>query len=249
MNIGSTPDELSFIYERAIEGLKVYPSFATIATFTSLPNPDIRVEISRYIHGEQLIRIHAFLKKKDKINRVGVITKIYDKGKGAVVHSLVTGHNMKGNHLFDTKWIHFYLGGGEFGGERGPEPEVIMPPEGKEPDFSISFKTHENQAALYWLKGNLNQIHIDKKFVIRAGQKKPFLHGLCTYRFAIRAIIQGACEEELNRSKEFKARFSEVVFLGEILTIEGWKVNNRKYIIQAKTKRVPVLTNAYALID
>lgn len=248
LSIGATPEELPFVYERAKGGLKVYPSYTTLIAFSSLPNPG-SIEIARYLHSEQLIRMHRPLKKKDKITRVGVITNMYDKGKGAVIHSLIMGHDKKGNHIFDTEWTHFYLGGGGFGGERGPKVPGLSPPVGVDPDFRMKYNIQESQAALYRLNGDFNPIHIDKKYARIAGQDKPFIHGLCTYGFATRAIIEGACKGDVNRFKEFKARFSEVVFPGEILTIEGWKVEEKKYVIQAKTERATVLTHAYAIID
>jgi len=43
--------------------------------------------------------------------------------------------------------------------------------------------------------------------------------------------------------KEFKARFSDVVYPGETLTTQGWKTNEG-YIIQVKTDRAVVISHA-----
>ena len=79
-------------------------------------------------------------------------------------------------------------------------------------------------------------------------QEKPILHGLCTYGFATRAIIHSLCEGNVSSFKEFKVRFSNVVYPGETLTTEGWKDGDR-YLIQVKTERSVVLSNAYVIVD
>ena len=108
---------------------------------------------------------------------------------------------------------------------------------------SISYKTTENQAAIYRLSGDYNPLHIDPNFAKMGGQPKPILHGLCTFGFATRAILEGLCENDVSRFKEFNARFSDVVFPGDTIITEGWK-NNDKHIIQVQTDRGNV-----ALID
>lgn len=247
LGIGAQIDELSFIYERIQGGLKVYPSFATIAGGSALIFPG-KIDFSRYIHGEQLIKLYQPFSPKGEIHTQGVITNIYDKGKGAVIHSQVSGYTKNNEHIFDAKWIHFYLGAGGFGGDPGPKTESFNPPVGVAPTFRIAYNTNENQAALYRLNGDLNPLHIDSEFAKRGGQQRPILHGLCTYGFATRAILYGACEGDLTRFKEFKARFSNVVYPGEMLIIEGWKVDDR-YIIQVKTERTVVISDAYAIIE
>jgi 3-hydroxyacyl-CoA dehydrogenase/3a,7a,12a-trihydroxy-5b-cholest-24-enoyl-CoA hydratase len=182
-----------------------------------------------------------------KITRKGKITGIYDKGKGAVIQSQVSCFNEKGEHILDSKRSHFYIGEGGWGGDRGPITEKLNPPEGKKPDFSISYKTTESQAAIYRLSGDLNPLHIDPEFAKRGGQTKPILHGLCTYGIASRAILYGLCNGDVNRFKEFKGRFASVVYPGQTLTTEGWKENGR-YIIQVRTENAVVVNNAYAVV-
>ena len=55
----------------------------------------------------------------------------------------------------------------------------------------------------------------------RAGFERPILHGLCTYGYAVRAVINGALEGDPDRLKGFNARISSPVYPGEALTSEG----------------------------
>lgn len=250
LGIGAQPDELPFVYERNPGGLKVFPSYAVIAGDGAAPLEKLgKIDFSRYIHGEQYIKLYRPFPTQGKIRRVGTINHIYDKGKTAVIHSLRQGFTEEGEHIFDAKWIHVYLDAGGFGGDPGPKSEAINPPEGVAPDFSISYKISENQAAIYRLSGDLNPLHIDPEFASRSGRfKAPILHGLCTYGFTARAILYGACNGEVSRFKEFSARFSSPVYPGETLTTEGWKVKDR-YIIQARTEQNTVISNSYAIVE
>ena len=139
-------------------------------------------------------------------------------------------------------WI---ISGGNFGGERGPKVEKIMPPEGRHPDFTVDYHVPLNQAALYRLNGDKNPLHIDPEFAALGGFEKPVLHGLCTYGYTGRAILHSICGSDPSRFKTFIARFMGVVFPGDTLTIQGWKAGSKKYIIQTKNqKNVIVLGNA-----
>jgi acyl dehydratase len=116
------------------------------------------------------------------------------------------------------------------------------------PDFSISDKVADNQAAIYRLSGDFNPLHLDPEAAKRGGFDKPILHGLCTYGFATRAIVNGLLEGDVERLKEFKARFSDPVYPGDTLTTRGWKVDGG-YIIQVKSGERVVLTNAMAVVE
>ncbi len=248
LGVGATAEELSLVYENAPGGLTVLPSFCVVPAVRAFPKLGPDIEWSRMLHGEQTIRLSRPISPEGKLIQTGVITDIFDKGKGAVVHAKITGETEDGQHLYDAHWAIFYLGAGGFGGDPGPKAESVKPPETVAPDFSVSCKTAENQAALYRLSGDLNPLHLDPQAAKRGGFDRPILHGLCTYGFAVRALVNGPLEGDVGRLKEFKARFSSTVYPGDILTTEGWKTDGG-YIIQARTENNIVLSNALALID
>jgi len=247
LGIGAQTSELQFIYEGVSGGLKVFPSFATIPRRVAFPKLG-NIIYPKFIHGEELIRLHKLIPSQGEIICFSEVTSIYDKGKAAVINITFTSLSKDRSPLFEVESSFFYLGAGGFGGERGPKTKKITPPEGIPPDFRVTYKTTENQAALYRLSGDLNPLHIDPDLARLGGQEKPILHGLCTYGFATRAILYSVCEGDVSRFKEFKVRFTNVVYPGETLTTEGWK-DNEGYLIQVKTERAVVLSNAYVIID
>jgi acyl dehydratase len=98
------------------------------------------------------------------------------------------------------------------------------------------------------LSGDLNPLHLDPAAAKRGGFDRPILHGLCTYGIATRSLVNGPLDGDVNRLKEFKARFSSSVYPGDTLTTEGWKTDTG-YIIQARTENNVVLSNALAVIE
>ena len=248
LGVGATAEELSLVYEHAPGGLKVLPSFCVVPAMRAFPKCGDDIEWSLMLHGEQTIRLYHSIPPQGKLIQTGVITDIFDKGKGAVFQAKISGEAEDGTHIYDANWAIFYLGAGGFGGDPGPKAEPIIPPEGVQPDFSFSCIVAENQAALYRLSGDLNPLHLDPAAAKRGGFDRPILHGLCTYGIATKSLVNGPLNGDVNRLKEFKARFSSTVYPGDTLTTEGWKTDGG-FIIQAKTENSVVLSNAMAVIE
>jgi acyl dehydratase len=248
LGVGAIAQELSYIYENAVGGLKVLPSFCVVPAIRAFPDLGKDVEWSRMLHGEMTCCLARPIPTEGKTVQVGEVTNIFDKGKGAVYHIRITGETEDGNHLYDVDWVIFYVGAGGFGGDPGPKTEPLDPPDGVKPNFSISYKVADNQAALYRLSGDLNPLHLDPQAARRGGYDRPILHGLCTYGFATRAIVNGLLDGDVTRFKEFKARFSDVVYPGDTLTTRGWKTDGG-YIIQVNTESAVAISNAMAIVD
>ncbi len=251
LSVGAKAGELSFIYEHARGGLKVIPSFSVIMGIDLFLKffMDMKPDLSRFIQGEQAIKLHQPIPAEGEALVEGGITNIYDKGKGALLvwrMNIMTG---KCELLAEAEVGIFYVGEGGFGGDPGPKTESLEPPKGVEPDFTVSEYIPENQAALYRLNGDINPLHVDPDFAKMGGFPRPILHGLCTYGHATRAILHKTCDGDVERFKEFRARFSGVVYPGDSLVTEGWKERGGRYLIQSRTDRAVVLSHAYAKVE
>jgi acyl dehydratase len=210
---------------------------------------DLEPDLSRFIHGEQTIKLYRPIPPEGKTLVEGKIANIYDKVKGALIVWRKKVMTQAGDPLAETESVVFYLGEGGFGGDPGPKAEPLEPPIGVPPDFKVSHLIPENQAALYRLNGDFNPLHVDPDFAKRSGFPRPILHGLCTYGYAMRAILYKACDGEVGRFKEFKARLSGVVYPGDTLVTEGWRDKRDRYLIQSHTDRGVVLSHAYATVE
>ena len=247
LSVGATTEELSLVYENAADGMKALPSYCVILAGRAFPYVG-DIDWPLFLHGEQRIRLHRRLPAQGKAVQVSEVKNIYDKGKGAVYDIRITGSTEDGELLYEAGYVNFYLGAGGFGGDPGPKAERLDPPEGTAPDFSITESVPKEQAALYRLNGDLNPLHIDPKSAQRAGFDRPILHGLCTYGYAVRGVINGGLGGNTDRLKGFDARFSSPVYPGDILTTEGWQANGG-YIVRVSTHTGPVITNAFAAIE
>jgi len=248
IGVGAAESDLALVYEGAPGGLKVLPSFCVVPAMRAFPFLGDNLEWSLMLHGEQVIRLSQPLAPEGRIVQVGEVLDIYDKGKGALYRVRIKGWAENEEDLYEAEWSIFYVGAGGFGGDPGPKTEKVEPPAGVEPEFSFSENVAANQAVIYRLSGDLNPLHLDPAAARRGGFDRPILHGLCTYGFATRLIVSNLLDGDAARLKEFSARFSDVVYPGDRLTIEGWH-SGRGYMIQARTDRSVVLSHAMAVIE
>jgi hypothetical protein len=146
--IGAQAEELPFVYENVKGGLKVFPSFSVVMgspLFKELFKEMKNVDFSRFIHGEQTIKLYQPIPPEGKILIEGGIENIYDKGKGALVVWRMKFMREGGEPLGETESGIFYVGQGGFGGDPGPKTEALDPPQGARPDFTASYFIPENQ--------------------------------------------------------------------------------------------------------
>jgi len=244
--LGIGARELPFIFER---DLKVIPTFAVIPAFPALMGLSGGVEINpvMILHGEQGFKILKPIPTSGSLTTSGVVSGVYDKGKGALVTIDSTTVDAGGETVFTNTSGVFIRGAGGFGGERGPEAGNQAPE--RAPDKTVSDTTLDIQAAIYRLSGDRNPLHIDPGFAAMAGYDRPILHGLCSFGFAGRAVMAAFCDNDPSRFVGLSVRFSGVVFPGDTITTEMWDEGNGKVLLQAKTQdgRV-VISNAAAAV-
>jgi acyl dehydratase len=229
LGVGCKADELDFLYEG--RGPKVLPTFAVVPCFTSLIDTLVHVKapVEKVLHGEQRIVLHGPIPPRGSMKTTSTVRGIYDKGKGALVAVECATVDGEGKPLFDNFFSIFVRGEGGFGGDRGPEPEKLEPT--GTPAFERSERIPEEQALLYRLSGDLNPLHADPGFAKAVGFPRPILHGLCTYGYAGRAILQGACGGDVGKLRSFGARFAGIVLPGDTITTRGWQLPDGRFLV------------------
>ena len=248
LSIGAGVEDLDFVYEK---NLKVFPTFGCVTDDLSVMfqmYEDVGINLPTVVHAEDNFISHNVLPTSGVIYRTMVLESVYDKGdKGALFNYVVGARDENNQLLCEDRIVVMDRGAGNFGGNRGSRPKKIDPPEGKAPDFQVEWSTSPDQAALYRLSGDKNPVHVDPGFARKGGLDRPILQGMCTYGFAVRAIVNSICERDPLRFKSFSARFTNMVYPGETLITEGWEDESGKYIIQVrKEDGTIVLGNAVA---
>jgi acyl dehydratase len=248
LGLGATNEDLNFVYEN---DLKVYPTFAVLVPPFSELVPILEeadLNLMMLLHAGEKIVLHKDISTEGTFVSTAKVSNICDTGKHSVTYLEMETKNENGDLIFNTTFSALVRGDGGFGGEKPPEAGNV-PPEGKEPDFRDEIATYKDQNLLYRLSGDLNPLHVDPEFAKMAGYDRCILHGLCTYGIAGRSILRSLCDNDPKRFKSFEVRFSNVVFPGDTLITEGWKVSDEKYIIETKNQDGKVvLSNAAAEI-
>lgn len=223
VGIGAGTDELQYTTENTKDiDQKVFPTFAVIVGGGGIPmkaagsfNPTLMV------HGEQGIELLSEIPAEGEIESVGECTAIFDKGSAAVLEFTSESKNVAtGEVLLRTRTSLFCRGEGGWGGDRGPSEKILFP--NRTPDRQVSYTTREDQALTYRLSGDRNPLHSDPSFSAMGGFEKPILHGLCTYGFTGRGLLNELCDGEAGRFKSMNARFSKPVIPGDTLTVSMW---------------------------
>ena len=236
LGIGAGVGEIDFVYEK---NLKVFPTFAVMPIFPALGpfTKEVNLNWQAVLHGEHRIVLRRPIPGSGTFQTWIECTTIYDKGdKGAILNVHLETRDEKDELLFENDAVILDRSGGNFGGEKGPSPERLEPPEGKRPDFHWEDATSLDQAALYRLSGDKNPLHIDPDFAGKAGLDRPVLHGLCSFGFAGRAVLHSVCGSDPSRLKSFSSRFMDVVYPGDVLITEGWNMGAGRYVVQTRSQ-------------
>ncbi|HUR76808.1 MAG TPA: MaoC/PaaZ C-terminal domain-containing protein [Acidimicrobiales bacterium] len=174
------------------------------------------------LHGEQEIALHRPIPVEGKVKTTSTLTGVYDKGSGAVLETTSEAVDFEtGEALWRTRSQAFVRGEGGFGGERGPSGNPNQAPD-RDPDLVVSAKTRTDQALLYRLSGDRNPLHSDPTFAAAGGFDRPILHGLCTYGFTGRLLLNALCDGDPAKFGGMVGRFKKPVLPGEELTVSIW---------------------------
>jgi acyl dehydratase len=223
VGIGAGTDELQYTTENTKDiDQKVFPTFAVIVGGGGIPMREVgSFNPALMVHGEQGIELLSEIPAEGEIESVGECTAIYDKGSAAVLEFTSESKNVAtGEVLLRTRTSLFCRGEGGWGGDRGPSEKIQFPD--RAPDQQVSYTTREDQALTYRLSGDRNPLHSDPSFSAMGGFEKPILHGLCTYGFTGRGLLNALCDGDAGRFKSMNARFSKPVIPGDTLTVSMW---------------------------
>ena len=248
---------LRLVYEGHGSGMKALPTFSVIPGTTAILGfakegitaPGLKYGLDRVLHGEQYIELTRPLPLKATLTTKAIVKDIWDKGKGALVVTALDSYDEDGDLLIKNEMTAFIRGAGGWGGDRGPSAEINLPPP-REPDLIVEDSIPQNQALLYRLSGDWNPLHADPGMAKAFGFERPILHGLCTFGYAGRRVLESfAPDGNPDFFKSIQVRFASNVYPGDTLITEMWKESDQRIVFQCKVKERDGLVISNAAIE
>jgi acyl dehydratase len=235
LGVGCTSHDLAFCTENSHDlAQRVLPTFALVLGQQGDPDritPAIGVSamsaVGSYdpkmvVHGTSTLALPGPLPAAGEVDAYTRIAAIWDKGSAAIVELETEGRDRHtGAVRYTTGAGVFIRGAGGFGGARGPAGAADALPD-RPPDAVVHYETGAEQALLYRLSGDRNPLHSDPVFAQRAGFERPILHGLCTFGFAGRALVDVVCDGDPARFRSMRGRFASPVYPGDTISVRIW---------------------------
>jgi len=255
LGIGAKADEdLDFLYEK--RGPLVHPTYAVVPAYEGCRQlfDAVDGDLSGVVHGSQKIILHRPFAPSGTLTTVGEVAGVYDLKRMAQSVIRTETRDDAGALICETEWTIMYLKDGGFGGDPPPRSPKFRPPE-RDPDWEVAGTTTPEQAALYRLGGHdYNPLHLDPEAAMKAEkvtQGRPILHGLCTYGYIGRAVLEQECGGDPARLKTFYGRFSKPIWPGDTIVTRGWRTDERLVVqaVAAERPDEPIFNHAYAEIE
>jgi acyl dehydratase len=248
LGVGAKREELDYLYEG--RGPKVLPSFAVVPMFKPMFDAlnQTGADLSMVVHGGQTVRCFAPFPAEATVLTTATVKGIYDMRKFAIVHIETATKTADGTLLAETLASIICRGEGGFNGEPPPKEDTPKVPKETAPTFRIEEKTSVEQALLYRLSGDVNPLHADPEFATKVGfPQGPILHGLCTYGFMVRHLLQGLGADAA-RVSAFEGQFRRPVWPGDTLVTEGFRLDDTTLALKLSVKERDevVLAGAWA---
>jgi acyl dehydratase len=226
VGLGGDPmneDELHFVFEKE---LRAVPTLATVVAWGAGVSTDkLGVNYKLVLHGEEQTVFHRPMPTAATIVADSGVAEVYDKGEGKgaiIVRQTVLRDEADGQPIATINRTIFARGDGGTGGSKAAQPAPHIVPD-RVPDKLLDYRVAPNQAAIYRLCGDRNPLHVEPERAKAAGFHMPILHGLCTYGFTCRAVLEAFCDFDPTKIASHQARFSSPVFPGDTLRMSLWR--------------------------
>lgn len=231
---GSDPlDQANLRFVCELAGLQVAPTFLTVLGWDRSWIPATGIDWPQVVHGEHRIEVPASLPASGEATVHSRISEVVDKGSGALFRLERRLVAASGEPLGICTTSFFVRGAGGFAPRAAPVRDASRAPwPRRAPDAVHDAQTFPNQALLYRLCGDRNPHHAWPPAAEASGFQRPLLHGLATFGFAGRAVLQAVGEHDTDWLRSLEARFLAPVFPGDALRFALWREREGEVLLR-----------------
>ncbi len=217
-------------------GILAPPMFGVVLTWFALlsatGDPEVGVDVTRLLHGEQDMEFLRPLRPGDRIVAGSRIASIDTRATGETMTVELLARNQQGV-LVQRQLFGIFIRGSRrrdaaprTRGDEGADEQVRAH---AEPAVIVTQQVDPNQAARYAeASGDCNPIHLDERVARMFGLPGVILHGMCTASFVARATVNRLCGGDPDRLRRLRVRFSHPVLPGDSMTTEFWPAGERE---------------------
>ena len=174
---------------------------------------------------------------------------VHKRGSGASIETESQLVDETGKVYYKFISGAFALGAKDFK-DSGVSFSSKVPVPERAPDKVSEFKTSPFQTHIYRLSGDYNPLHIDPDQAKAFGFKEPILHGLCSLGINVSAVLKAYADNDADRFKALKLRFSKPVIPGQTIVTEMWKEGSRIIFLgKVKETGAVVVNNSYVDLE
>ncbi|WP_240653446.1 MaoC/PaaZ C-terminal domain-containing protein [Sphingomonas crocodyli] len=219
------PEQLRFVLEDKIAS---FPTMGAVVAISAgmYADPRYGIAYNKILHGEEAIELLRPMPASATFTSTNKVDGIWDRGaEGGAIMQVSRTVFADDEAVAVNRSVYMLRGNGGFGGSMEGAPKAAAAPD-RDPDGYYDLATRDEQALIYRLSGDTNPLHSVPKVAAKAGFPKPILMGLCNWAIAARGLVAGLADGDQTRLKRVGARFASVVYPGETIRTEYWKLGD-----------------------
>lgn len=210
-------DNPSFFESSFEGGLVAPPLFPVVfhprALGAVVGDPELGIDFTRTLHGEQDMRFHAPIRPNDTISTRVRIEAIEEGEHGEALSLALESTNQEGE-LVETTVFTLLVDGPLFAATAGLSGDPLE--ELRDPMLAVTQQLDADQPRRYAdASGDRNRIHLDPAVARKAGLPGVTTHALCTMAIVSKALIDHLGGGDPTRLARMGVRFARPAYPGQ----------------------------------
>ncbi|WP_067698294.1 MaoC/PaaZ C-terminal domain-containing protein [Nocardia jejuensis] len=209
------------------------PVFAIVPVFEAMMMPVIDVApmdiFGRVVHGEQDFHFHRPIRPGDRLVSRAKAIGFEGKENGTTITILIECRAQDGELVNEQYLTAFFrnIDVGKRVGDAAPAHRFDQSLLDQPPLATATAHVDEDQTFRYSpASGDPVPLHLDEQVAKDAGLPGIIAHGLCTMAMSSWGVLTELAGSDVARLQRFAVRFSKLVFPGDDLQTQIWKVGS-----------------------